>query len=55
MSDRIDASLLPPLLFITGAMKCAVMRGAEGNHPFVTDLPAEGPWLGKTYVVGVAR
>ena len=54
MPDRLNSHFLPPLLFITGAMKCAMMRGAEGNHPFITDLAAEGAWLGKAQVVRVA-
>ena len=30
------------------------MRGAEGDHPLVTDLAAEGPGLGKAQVMGMA-
>ncbi len=54
MPDWLNSHLLPPPLFITDAMKCAMMRGAEGDHPFVTDLQAEGPWLGKTQMMRVA-
>ena len=55
MSDRIDAPLLPPSLFIAHAVKCAMMRGAEWHHPFVADLAAQGPRLSKTQVMGMAR
>ncbi len=55
VSDWLNAHVLPPPLFITNAMKCAMMRGAKGNYPFVTDLAAEGAWLGKAQVVRVAR
>ncbi len=54
MPDWLNSHFLPPLLFIADAMKCAVMRGAEGNYPFVTDLAAKGTRLGKTQVVRVA-
>ncbi len=55
MSDRIDAPILPPPLFVTDPVECAVMRGAEGHHPFITHLAAQGPGLGKAQVVGMAR
>ncbi len=54
MPDWLNAHFLPPPLFITDAMKCAMMRGAEGNHPFITDLAAEGPGLGKSQMMGMA-
>ncbi len=55
MSDRIDAPLLPPPLFVADPVECAVMRGAEGNDPLVAHLAAEGPRLGKAQVMGMAR
>ncbi len=55
MSDRIDAPFLPPAFLVTDPVKCAVMCGAEGHHPFVADFAAEGPGLGKAQVVGMAR
>ena len=54
MPDWLNSHFLPPLLFITGAMKCAVMRGAEGNHPLVTHLATKGTGLGKTQMVRMA-
>ena len=55
MPDRLNSHFLPPPFFITNAMECPVMCGAQGHHPFVTDLAAEGAWLGKTQVMGMAR
>ena len=52
--DWLNAHVLPPSLFIADAVERAMMRSAEGNHPFVTDLAAEGPWLGKSQVMGMA-
>ncbi len=55
MSDRIDAPILPPSLFVADPVECAVMGGAEGHHPLVAHLAAQGTRLGKTQVMGMAR
>ena len=54
MPDWLNSHILPPSLFITNAVECTMMRGAEGHYPFVTDLAAEGPGLGKAQVMGMA-
>ncbi len=54
MPGWLNSHFLPPPLFITGPVKCPMVGGAEGNHPFVTDLAAEGTGLGKTQMVRVA-
>jgi len=53
-SRCLNSNFLPPLPFIIGAMKYAVMRGADENHPLVTDLATEVTGLGKAQVVRVA-
>ncbi len=55
MSDRIDAPILPPSLFVADPVECPVVRGAEGHHPLVAHLAAQGPRLSKTQVMGMAR
>ena len=47
MPDWLNSHFLPPPLFITNAMKCAVMRGAEGHHPLVANFAPQCPRLGK--------
>ncbi len=32
-----------------------MMRSAEGHHPLIADLAAQGPRLGKAQVMGMAR
>ena len=54
MSDRIDTLILPPPLFVTNPVECAMMCGAERYHPFIAHLASHCPRLGKTQVMGVA-
>src|SRR4029450_5071264 len=51
--DWIDASLLPPRLFVAGAMHCAVMRAAERNGKFIACFAAERARLHKSDVMRI--
>jgi hypothetical protein len=51
--NGIDASLLPPGFFVTGAMHRAVMRAAEGDREFIARFAAERARLHKSDVMRV--
>ncbi len=55
MPDWIHSLFLPPLFFVTNAVKRPMMGGAEGHRPLVADLAAQGAWLGKSQVMSMAR
>src|SRR6266566_5201946 len=51
--DWIDASLLPPGFFVTGAMHRAVMRAAERDGEFIACFAAERARLHKSDVMRI--
>ena len=51
--DWIDASLLPPGFFVTGAMHRAVMRTAERDGKFIARFAAERARLQKSDVMRI--
>ncbi len=55
MPDRVNTSDFPPFFLITNRMERPVMGDTKRHGPFITDLAAHGPRLGKTYVMGMAR
>jgi hypothetical protein len=53
--EGIDASLLPPGFFVTGAMHTAVMRAAERDSEFIAGFAAERARLDKSDVMRIRR
>src|SRR5262249_52820256 len=51
--DWIDASLLPPGVFVAGAMRGAVMRAAQRDGKFIAGFAAERARLHKSDVMRV--
>ena len=51
--DRVNAGLLPPGFFVTGAMHGAVMRAAERDGKFIACFAAERARLHKSDVMRI--
>ena len=51
--DRINLTLLPPLLLIAHGVEGTVVAGTEGYGPFVAHLASHRSRLGKAYMVGL--
>ncbi len=53
--DRVNLTLLPPLLLIAHGVEGTVVAGTEGYGPLVAHLATYGPRLGLAHMMGMAR
>ncbi len=53
MRNRIYPFLRPPSLLVSHTMNCTVMGYTERCRPFIADLTAQGPRLGKAQMMGM--